>query len=239
MNALKPFWSYYGAKYSRARHYPKPKHNLLIEPFAGSACYALHYPDINVILMDIDPVICGIWDYLIKVRPSEIMQLPDIVNSLDEIQHLPQEARALIGFWFVRGRSYPAKSFSAWGRDPQWHIHAHFWGKLAKERIASQVDRIKHWQVFNLRYSDIGELYATWFIDPPYVVGGHRYKFNTKTINYEHLTLWCQTRPGLSIVCEGKGADWLPFIELGEFSCATKKTRVTELVYVRENPAIS
>ena len=36
-------WSYCGSKSKLVKHYPTPKHNLTIEPFAGSARYALRY----------------------------------------------------------------------------------------------------------------------------------------------------------------------------------------------------
>lgn len=29
------------------------------------------------VLADIDPIICGVWDYLIHVRESEVLALPD------------------------------------------------------------------------------------------------------------------------------------------------------------------
>ena len=35
-------WSYYGRKSKFINLYPKPKHNIIIEPFAGTAVYSLH-----------------------------------------------------------------------------------------------------------------------------------------------------------------------------------------------------
>ena len=44
MNRLKPFWSFYGAKYNLAPKYPSPVGDSIVEPFAGSAQYSLlHY----------------------------------------------------------------------------------------------------------------------------------------------------------------------------------------------------
>jgi hypothetical protein len=53
---------------------------------------------------------------------------------------------------------------------------------------------------------------ATWFVDPPYQVAGTTaYKFGSKTLNFQELGVWCQSRNGQTIVCENYGADWLPF----------------------------
>ena len=62
---------------------------------------------------------------------------------------------------------------------------------------------------------------ATWFIDPPYRVAGRHYRFGPDDIDYVSLGEWCRERPGLVIVCENAGADWLPFRPLDE----TKTTR--------------
>ena len=45
-------WSYYGAKTNIIDHYPPPKFDKIIEPFAGSARYALKYYDRDIILVD-------------------------------------------------------------------------------------------------------------------------------------------------------------------------------------------
>lgn len=46
----------------------------------------------NVILYEIDPVIAGVWDYLIHAKESEIMSLPASVPHVKGFA-LPQEAR--------------------------------------------------------------------------------------------------------------------------------------------------
>ena len=68
---MRPFFTYYGGKYRAAPLYPSPTHANLVEPFAGSAGYALRYYDRQVLLVDADPVIAGLWRYLISAtRPS-------------------------------------------------------------------------------------------------------------------------------------------------------------------------
>jgi len=40
---------------------------------------------------------------------------------------------------------------------------------------------------------------------------GYRYKHNSKSIDYNHLSQWCKDREGQVIVCESNDASWLPF----------------------------
>jgi hypothetical protein len=64
-----------------------------VEPFAGAAGYSTRYPDRNVILVDRDPVITGVWRYLIQVSEREILSLPDVHAGEDVCDlGLPQEA---------------------------------------------------------------------------------------------------------------------------------------------------
>jgi hypothetical protein len=49
---LKPFFSYFGAKWRLAPKYPPPLHRTIVELFAGSACYATSYADREVILVE-------------------------------------------------------------------------------------------------------------------------------------------------------------------------------------------
>ena len=205
---LRPFFTYYGAKWRLAQHYPEPEFDTLIEPFAGSACYSLRYHKLKVHLFDIDPVICGIWKWLIKADIQEIKALPSEVKYIDNLDpSIPQGAKDLIGFWLNRGAAAPAKQASAWMTDGTWPKQ--FWGEHVKQRLIRQVPLIRDWRIEQKSYEQIDNLQATWFIDPPYQKMGRHYKFNK--INYEKLGNWCLARNGQIIVCEQKGADWLDF----------------------------
>ena len=219
---LRPFFSYYGGKWRDAvKLYPAPAHDRVIEPFAGSAGYSLRYHDRQVVLYEIDPVVVAVWKYLIAVKPSEILAIPDLGpdQSCDDL-NVCQEARWLIGFWLNRAVSSPRKSPSAWmraGIRP-----GSFWGDRVRNTIASQVESIRHWEVHNSGYIECPDNTATWFIDPPYQVAGRHYRFGCEVIDYAALGDWCCSRPGQVIVCENEGADWLPFRHLA----STKTTRV-------------
>jgi hypothetical protein len=99
---MRLYFSFFGSKYRVALNYPKPIHPTIIERFAGSAGYSLRYPECQVRLHDADPVICGLWDYLIHVSPEEIRRLPLVFSHIDELD-LCQEAKWLIGFWLNKG----------------------------------------------------------------------------------------------------------------------------------------
>lgn len=82
---------------------------------------------------------------------------------------------------------------------------------MSIERIASQVDKIRHWKLIEGNYSDAPNIEATWFIDPPYIKAGTSYRASSRKINFENLAVWCRERHGQTIVCEQDGAEWLPF----------------------------
>lgn len=208
MNRLKLFFTYFGGKWRIARHYPKPNKNILIEPFAGSAGYSLHYPNLQIELHDKDPIIAGVWSYLINVKETEIMGLPLVVYDLREMK-LPQEAKWLIGFWLNKGHVYPCNSPGKWMREK--NRPNSFWGEAIRQRIANQLKFIRHWKIKNKCYSEIENKDATWFIDSPYERSGANYRHNQ--INFQHLSKWCQSRQGQVMVCEQMGASWLPFVE--------------------------
>lgn len=205
---LKPFWQYYGGKYLAAPKYPAPQHDTIVEPFAGAAGYALRHYTRNVILYDLDPVIAGLWSWLTKVSAAEIRALPLDVEHVDALP-VSQEAKWLIGFWLNGGSAQPKKSPSKWMRDGK---HAtSFWGSSIRDRIAVQVDHIRHWRVIHGSYEQVDCGTATYFVDPPYQQAGKYYRCGARDINFAHLASWCQSRSGQVIVCENDGATWLPF----------------------------
>jgi hypothetical protein len=64
---VKPFFCFYGGKWRAAT----PIHTTIVEPFAGAAGYATRYPDCNIVLVERDPIIAGLWRYLVGVKSSE------------------------------------------------------------------------------------------------------------------------------------------------------------------------
>lgn len=218
---LRPFFSYYGGKWRATPYYPKPEFRKIIEPFAGSAGYSVRYPDRKVFLADINPIVVEVWRYLITVKESEIRKLPVTITDTDTL-NICQEAKWLIGFWLNRGSVAPRARPSTWmksGVRPNSD-----WGEAIRERIASQVQFIRHWKVARRSYQNISpDKKATWFVDPPYESApGRVYTFDR--IDYDHLATWCRQLSGQVIVCERTGANWLPFRELGSFKSLNTRT---------------
>jgi len=204
---LKPFFYFYGGKYRIAPRYPAPVHDTIIEPFAGSAGYAVRHHTRKVRLYDLDEIIVGVWDYLIHAPAEEIMALPVDVQDT-RVLNVPQEARWLIGFWLALATT-PRYAPTSWARSQERPDS--FWGPAAQRRIAAQVSHIRHWTVACKSWQDVLDAGpATWFIDPPYHKNGKHYRYNG-VVDDPLFPTWCATRPGQVIVCEEQGATWLPF----------------------------
>lgn len=228
--ALRPFFSYFGGKWTLAPRYPPPEHDTIIEPFAGSAGYATRYPAKEVVLVERVPALAALWRWLIRVSVDEVMALP--VDPA-HVEGLEAEARALIGFWCARGRVRPATTLnSSWLKSGRWP--SSFWGEYARARIAKQVTQIRHWRVIEGDYTDAPDIPATWFVDPPYAATGRAYLAQVQ--NYEALGRWCRSRKGLVIACERDGATWLPFQPFREAK-SMQRGSYGEVVYIQRGHA--
>lgn len=211
MSSLKPFWRYYGGKWRAAPHYPAPAFSTIVEPFAGAAGYSLRYPDRQIVLVEKYPTICEMWRYLIGVKPSEVRRIPE-VDDVDLLPSwVPQGARWLVGFSMNSACSTPRRTLSV-GRRKLRAMHRQFegWTPALRERVASQVEQIRHWKVIEGDYSLAPDVPATWFVDPPYDNKAGSYYVHSK-VNYADLSAWCRTRRGQVLVCENEGATWAPF----------------------------
>lgn len=231
-NILKPFWRYFGGKWRATPSYPVPIHDTIIEPFAGAAGYALHYPERDVVLVDCYPVVAEIWRWLISATPDEVRAVP-LVDSVDDLPTwVPLGARYLIGFAMNAATSSPRRTLSAGCRRLRAAGRKFYgWTAELRERVASQVNAIKHWQIIEGSYELAPDIIATWFVDPPYQTQGKHYVHALSPNAYEALGVWCQSRQGQVIVCEGEGADWLPFRSHGSFKSGPRSMRASEVVW--------
>jgi len=208
-----------GSKATIVKHYPKPIHNTIVEPFAGTAKYALEYFEKEVILIDKFERIVNIWHYLQKCSQKDIQSLPRL-NAGDDIRQINfdcQEQKDLMGFIIGFGSVSPRNKVTSRSIIRPNHIN------YTINRIAGDLYKIKHWQIKCGDYKDAPNIKATWFIDPPYQIGGHAYIHSNKNINYLDLSEWCKSRQGQTIVCEGSNADWLDFQPLVEQKILTGK----------------
>lgn len=216
MRPLRPFFSYFGSKWSLTRRgvYPEPLYSAIVEPFAGSAGYSLHHHELDVHLYDANPVIVGIWRFLIGATAADILALP--ADGRQAVSELSGAPRDFVGFWLARGSSYPRRTPSPWMRSREFSTT--FWGERVRERIAGQVERIDHWRADVASYEDTGEGAATWFVDPPYQgrCGRHYRSWGSLHMDYAALGAWCRRRAGQVLVCESDEATWLPFRNVAE-----------------------
>lgn len=241
MAKLPPMFRYYGGKHRASGRYPEPLHGTIIEPFAGSAGYSHRYHDLNVILIERDPVLAAVWRYLIGATADDIMGLPLVPPGADlRDMGLPDPQRWLIGFWVNNGVAEPCNILGSWGRS-QWPDPApSFWGPRCRERLATNVEKINHWRIIEGSYVDAPDVAASWFVDPPYNnKAGSYYRHGPDGIDYAELAIWCRSRRGQVIVCENAGADWLPFRTLYTMPGAAKdgatRKRSTEAVWLSDD----
>jgi len=219
---------YYGRKKQIAGYYPTPEHATIVEPFAGSAAYALHGDnwEKNVQLYDTSPLVVDLWLYLKDATVDSIASLPDLEvgQNIDTFNLSPVE-KSLIGLHINPGSSMPKKTATKCSRWP-----------AGKRYIQENLYKIKHWSMELKDYRDVKNTEATWFIDPPYQSAGVHYSKNN--IDYLHLSAWVKSRRGQVIACEGEGARYLPFRSLVAVNNGglNKAKRKMELVWCNSPP---
>jgi hypothetical protein len=189
-----------------------PNNKIIIEPFAGAAGYSLRYPDRDIILVEKYHIVAEVWRFLIGASSRDIMSIPFVEHVDDLPDRIPQGAKWLVGFSMNDATTSPRKQLAS-GRKKLRDMGRKFegWSNQKKERIASQVSKIKHWKIVEGDFSLAPNKKATWFIDPPYQLAGKSYIHGPSGLDYVALANWCRTRTGQVIVCENEGASWLPF----------------------------
>ena len=212
---------YYGRKKQIAKYYPAPNCGVIIEPFAGAAAYSLYKNNWkkDVILIEKDPKVVQIWDWLINYATiNEITKLPDLAvgEKSSEFLHIIHAATKM-AFAFKTIKVTPVL-------ERNWEI--------SKRVMAENLHKVKHWKIIQGDYSSAPDIEATWFIDPPYKGdGGMGYKFSSKQLDYIQLAEWALRRKGEVLFCEGKEGDYLPFQPLVELKGVAGKSSKEVLFY--------
>lgn len=213
---------YYGRKKQIARHYPAPEYDVIVEPFAGAAAYALHADHwrSDVILVERDARVAQIWRWLIEeATPDSVLSLPDLKvgERSSEFLHIVHAATKM-AFKYKTIKVTPVL-------ERNWEI--------SKRVMAASVHKVKHWRLIEGDYTLAPDVEATWFIDPPYKdAPGQGYDHGSSKLDYELLARWALARKGEVIHCEGECGDYLPFQPLLSIPGVAGK-RSSEVIYYR------
>lgn len=200
-------FKYFGSKLRLADRYPPPRFGTIVEPFAGSAAYAVrHRRNVDrVVLIEADKRIADLWERLLAMSADDLLSLPAPVQG---------ERSGEILYALAAGRTTrdTPESFIVSPRMAQRF-------RPMIRRMASVIDECRHFEIVNGDFTVAPDVEATWFIDPPYQptagrwdrTRGGRYLHSNQGIDYEHLGAWAAARRGQVIVCEQSGATWMPW----------------------------
>ena len=227
--------------------YPPPTHDLIIEPFAGSAAYAWYWAsraNHSVWINELDPRTHSIWDFLIN--DSEALEkvrryVPEkVVAGMKCADIVPPEEHGLLELCRCEANQ---------GTQGGKGVHDQITGMGAKcwkirRKMEEVIPVVSKWMLTQWDYQQVtnedayGQTKATWFIDPPYAnPAGKRYR--QSGIDYATLAAYCQSRKGQVIVCENLGADWLPFEPFDHKRVSIRsryqKADAQEVIYYKES----
>lgn len=200
-----PF-AYYGSKHGLAPKYPRPRHRVVVEPFAGSAAYSVyHAANIDhVILVDADERLVELWHEIQTMTVADVDKIGEQITDgrcTHPIVASSAGGTQMEGTLSGRSRQVTPRMRSAW---PQ-----------VRSRIVRALPYVKTWDIIHGDYHDAPDIDATWFVDPPYqengTMAGAGYRRSASAIDFDHLADWCRDRIGFTIVCEQSPAHWLPF----------------------------
>jgi hypothetical protein len=235
---IHPLFKWFGSKWQSAKHYPAPMHDLIVEPFAGGAGYALNYADRDVIIWDDDPNLQALWRWIINdATPADVSDIPVGLPVGHDIRSigLSDGQALLLKHWQRTNNVGDCWTISPWGDKPgQWTANA-------RARVADEIMAVKHWkfEVPNWRATT-----ATWFIDPPYFYN-YRYRIGLPPFSFDALAICVKgiPRDSLVIVCEatdkvsGAFPTYLPFddshVSVTSRRKSTQSHHSHELSYIR------
>ena len=203
-------FSYYGSKSKLVGRYPKPRHDTIVEVFAGAANYALRYHERQVILNELNPRTWAIWHYLLSTEIDEVLAaVPRAVTKGQKIVDTVPEDAPLGLVELMRANCNMGAAGAQVSETVTWFAEVRWANTHA--RLEWFLPKLGHWQLVPCgSYEQFSvEQDATWFVDPPYQNAGKRYTYHS--IDYEALAAWCRTLSGQVLVCENSLASWLPF----------------------------
>jgi site-specific DNA-adenine methylase len=232
-----PLFKWFGSKWLSSKKYPCPEeYDNLFEPFAGSASFALRFWNKKVTIFENNKLLASLWNWLIDEADSKlIMDIPTGLPPYFNIQSLDLSygQQLLLKHW-QRTNNYG----NCWTTSPWGHMPGQ-WTSSTRERVAREVEFVKHWKFEQPTYKEAG----FYFIDPPYM---YNYKYGSDDFNYVKLVEQISSIPSKSAIlaCEaicpktGTVPDYLPFEFFGNRITSRRKKENNhhskELVYFSE-----
>jgi hypothetical protein len=213
---------YFGRKGRAAKTYPAPEYPLVIEPFAGSMAYSLHWRPPFAIGIEAQDSTWELWHRLCDMSAEEIRDFA-----------CPEVGEESTDRWVLQAATSNWNDYSTYRTVTHYmveHFHQQRRMTLRHHDYAKRSVLYSHGD-----YRSAPDVEATWFIDPPYV--GVRGGCREKDIDYDELAEWTMARKGQLIVCEGYDGTWLPFKHHGEWRGAAQfgqsANRIVETVLTR------
>jgi hypothetical protein len=158
-----PLFKCFGSKWLSSKTLPVPALDLIVEPFAGGAGYALRHHESKVILFESDPHLRALWPWLIgEATETLIREIPLGVPEGTDIRTLglTNGQALLLKSWQRTNNVGDCWTISPWGNKPgQWTANT-------RARVSEEVSAVGHWHFWN--EGEWPKIPATWFIDPPY-----------------------------------------------------------------------
>ena len=189
---------YFGRKGRAARTYPKPEYPIVIEPFAGSLAYSLHWRPAQAIGIERDTVVHDLWHRLCAMTVDELASFPG-----------PELGSRTTDRWVIQSSSSNMNNVCKWRTVSPFMVE-HF--EQQRQAAIRNHDYANAHVLYGLGdWRQAPDIEATWFIDPPYQGVKQGYTHGADTIDFDELAEWVMTRRGQVIVCEGPAATWLPF----------------------------
>lgn len=209
MKITGPLFKWFGSKWLSSKLYPAPIHDVIFEPYAGSAGYSLRHHEKQVVLWEENEQVRHLWEWLIaRATSALVLEIPlDLPEGTDiRALGLTNGQQLLLKHWQRTNNVGDCWTVSPWGNKPgQWTANT-------RSRVAEELHAAKHWKVARVRPDQPG----TYFLDPPYIYN-YRYRFK----EFDHAALVEKIamipRGSQIIVCEaacqktGRVPEYLPF----------------------------
>lgn len=221
---------YFGAKARLAPTYQAPRHDLIIEPFAGAAGYAMYWLQRRSLfrahLHDSDETVVRIWTQLLDMDPDHLWHYPLPTHGAVSNDPIYLTGSVSSGSW---GR------FKARGDFQVTERQARDFARRRRE-MAKVLSRVQGRVTVELsEYHKAANVEATWFVDPPYQLDGQHYN-SGNDLDWAALGHWCRSRQGQVIVCESMGADWMDFTPHRQNQTVRNQTSIEVVWYSHPEP---